>query len=68
MRGLAAELSGASDWMNVATAWLVGESGIKPYTLTTTKHIRSVSICFCFDNVKSSLHSTAKFFRFTVLV
>ena len=46
MRGLAAELSGASDWMNVATAWLVGESGIKPYTLTTTKYIRSVSICF----------------------
>ena len=39
MRGLAAELSGASDWMNVATAWLVGESGIKPYTLTTTKNI-----------------------------
>ena len=39
MRGLAAELRGASDWMNVATAWLVGESGIKPYTLTTTKYI-----------------------------
>jgi len=37
MRGLAAELSGASDWMNVATAWLVGESGIKPYTWSRSK-------------------------------
>ena len=33
MRGFAAELSGARDWMKVATAWLVGESGINPYTL-----------------------------------
>ena len=34
MRGLAAELRGARDWMKVATAWLVGESGINPYTCT----------------------------------
>jgi len=34
MRGLAAELRGARDWMKVATAWLVGESGISPYTCT----------------------------------
>ena len=34
MRGFAAELSGARDWMKVATAWLVGESGINPYTCT----------------------------------
>ena len=34
MRGLAAEFSGARDWMKVATAWLVGESGISPYTCT----------------------------------
>ena len=32
MRGLAAELRGARDWMKVATAWLVGVSGIRPYT------------------------------------
>ena len=34
MRGFAAELRGARDWMKVATAWLVGESGINPYTCT----------------------------------
>ena len=32
MSGLAAELRGARDWMKVATAWLVGVSGIRPYT------------------------------------
>ena len=32
MSGLAAELRGARDWIKVATAWLVGVSGIRPYT------------------------------------
>ena len=62
MRGLAAELRGARDWMKVATAWLVGESGISPYTCT----IKNKTSCKKRDSgLRSELHAFSNVYIYT---